>query len=88
MFVISMMLAINMVMGTPTIMVRYTPGNNLELAEKLILNEVESIKTSKTLLIDFIYAAITSVLAPATTTLAPQDSTASPSLEDEVTAFQ
>lgn len=85
MFVISMMLIINMVMSVPTFMVRYNPGNNLELAEKLILNEVESIKASKTLLIDFIYAAITSVLAPTSTTSPPQSITETPDLEADVT---
>lgn len=83
MFVISMMLVFNMVMSTPTFMVRYDQGNNLQLAEKLILNEIESIKTSKTLLIDFIYAAIKSVLAPTSIAPPPQTSTLPTNLEAE-----
>lgn len=67
MFVISIMLLINTVISAPTIIVRYNAENNMELAEKLILNELESIKTSKSLLMDYIYAAITSILKPQTT---------------------
>ena len=72
-FVISMMLLINMAISTPTIIVRYNPENNMQLTEKLILNELESIKTSKTLLIDFIYEAITSVLSSASTLPPPSE---------------
>ncbi|CAO1397147.1 unnamed protein product [Diamesa serratosioi] len=53
-----------MVISAPTIIVTYNQEKNMELADKLILNELESIKTSKTLLIDFIYSAITSILTP------------------------
>ena len=64
MFVISMMLLINMVTSAPTILVTYDAAKNMELADKLILNELDSIRASKALLIDFIYSAITSLLTP------------------------